>query len=82
MTVTAWIKSTSSPIDDAAIVSSIASPEDRSDSPFAGYQLDTTVDKGPRTIGFKITSECVGGTLWSDANAGRLLVSRRWCVRL
>jgi VanZ family protein len=50
MTVSAWIKSTSYPVDDAAIVSS--------HSGAAGYQLDTTVDRGPRTIGFKIANEC------------------------
>lgn len=52
MTITAWINSTSYPGDDAAIVSSF------DDS--AGYQLDTTVDRGPRTIGFKLNDECGG----------------------
>lgn len=51
MTVSAWIRSTSYPVDDAAIVSS-------HDSAGAGYQLDTTVDTGPRTVGFKIANEC------------------------
>ena len=51
MTVSAWIRSTSYPVDDAAIVSS-------HNSAVAGYQLDTTVDRGPRTIGFKIADEC------------------------
>jgi hypothetical protein len=55
MTITAWVKSTSYPIDDAAIVSSLLS---RGGTAFAGYQLDTTVDSGPRTIGFKIANEC------------------------
>jgi hypothetical protein len=50
MTVTAWIKPTSFPVDDAAIVSQF-------DSGF-GYQFDTTVDRGPRTIGFKLTNAC------------------------
>lgn len=54
-TITAWVKSTSYPIDDAAIVSSALSPDG---SAFAGYQLDTTTDSGPRTIGFKIANEC------------------------
>jgi hypothetical protein len=58
MTVAAWIKSTSYPVNDAAIVSSIRSPDDHPNGAFAGYQLDTTVDSGPRTIGFKITNEC------------------------
>jgi hypothetical protein len=51
MTVTAWINSTIYPADDAAIVSSL-------NDDIAGYQLDTTVDRGPRTIGFKIANEC------------------------
>ena len=51
MTITAWIRSTSFPVDDAAIVSQLAN---------SGYQLDTTVDKGPRTIGFKLTNACGG----------------------
>ena len=50
MTVSAWIRSTSYPVDDAAIVSS--------HNGTSGYQLDTTVDTGPRTIGFKIANEC------------------------
>lgn len=49
MTITAWISSTSYPFDDAPIVSSHDG---------VGYQLDTTVDKGPRTIGFKLGDEC------------------------
>ena len=51
MTITAWIRSTSFPVDDAAIVSQLGD---------SGYQLDTTVDKGPRTIGFKLTNACGG----------------------
>jgi hypothetical protein len=50
MTISAWINSSSYPIDDAAIVSQL-----RGDR---GYQLDTTVDRGPRTIGFKLTDAC------------------------
>ena len=52
MTITAWIRSTSFPIDDAAIVSQLTGN--------SGYQLDTTIDKGPRTIGFKLTNACGG----------------------
>ena len=48
MTIGAWINSTSFPIDDAAIVS----------TEHPGYQLDTTVDRGPRTIGFKLADPC------------------------
>jgi VanZ family protein len=49
MTISAWINSNSFPVDDAAIVSQL---RDR------GYQLDTTIDRGPRTIGFKLTDAC------------------------
>jgi hypothetical protein len=48
MTICAWMNSTSFPIDDAAIVSTLN----------PGYQLDTTVDTGPRTIGFKLVDPC------------------------
>lgn len=47
MTISAWINSTAYPVDDAAIVSQLR--VDR------GYQLDTTIDEGPRTIGFKLS---------------------------
>lgn len=47
MTISAWINLTSFPRDDAAIVSNTPS-----------YQLDTTVDTGPRTIGFKLDGPC------------------------
>src|SRR4051794_7219507 len=53
MTVSAWVNSAAYPADDAAIVSKRASGE-------LGYQLDTTVDRGPRTIGFKLTSSSGG----------------------
>jgi len=53
MTITAWINSSSFPYNDAAIVSQF-----REDPGFRGYQLDTTIDKGPRTIGFKLSSPC------------------------
>ena len=49
MTLSAWINSTSYPFDDAAIVSSASG---------VGFQLDTTIDRGPRTIGFKLTNSC------------------------
>ena len=49
MTISAWINSTAFPYDDAAIVSQLRG---------FGYQLDTTVDRGPRTIGFKLTNAC------------------------
>ena len=53
MTISAWINSSSFPVDDAAIVSK------RTGSEF-GFQLDTTVDKGTRTIGFKLTNSSGG----------------------
>ena len=53
MTISAWINSTSYPFDDAAIVSSY-----NSSSLVSGYELSTTVNRGRRTIGFKIAGEC------------------------
>ena len=50
MTISAWINSSAYPVDDAAIVSQLGT--DR------GYQLDTTIDEGPRTIGFKLSDTC------------------------
>src|SRR5262245_3535137 len=47
MTLSAWIKSSAFPVDDAAIVSDYSG---------LGYQLDTTIDEGPRTIGFKLAN--------------------------
>ena len=47
MTVAAWIHATSFPANDASIVS-------RKDLPGLGFQLDTTIDLGPRVIGFKL----------------------------
>jgi hypothetical protein len=46
-----WINSSTFPGDDAAIVSKRGS---------TGFQLDTTIDRGPRTIGFKLTSASGG----------------------
>jgi hypothetical protein len=50
LTIGAWIKSTSFPLDDAVIVSNRFKK--------IGFQLDTTIDEGPRTIGFKLTNPC------------------------
>jgi Concanavalin A-like lectin/glucanases superfamily/VanZ like family len=50
MTITAWINSSDYPEDDAAIVS-----QRRVDH---GYQLDTTIDEGPRTVGYKLSDSC------------------------
>ena len=54
MTISAWINAASFPFDDAAVVSSMASNET------SGFQLDTTVDTGPRRIGFKLVSSTGG----------------------
>ncbi len=50
MTISAWINSSSFPKDDAAIVSQFKNN--------LGYQLDTTVDKRLRGVGFKLTNSC------------------------
>jgi hypothetical protein len=47
MTLSAWIRPLAFPSDDAAIISSLTNHQ-------VGYQLDLTVDQGPRTVGFKI----------------------------
>jgi concanavalin A-like lectin/glucanase superfamily protein/VanZ like protein len=54
MTISAWIYSTSYPRDDAAIVSTLQD--------IFGFQLDTTIDTGPRTVGFKINDLCASTT--------------------
>jgi VanZ family protein len=48
VTVTAWINASDFPRDDAAIVS----------SQLPGFQLDTTIDVGPRVLAFKLTNVC------------------------
>jgi hypothetical protein len=53
MTISAWIQSSSYPKDDAAIVSQHHGGSDY----YEGFQLDTTIDRGPRTIGFKLSNE-------------------------
>jgi hypothetical protein len=69
MTISAWIKIAHSPLDDAAIVSTHNG---------AGYQLDTTVDQGPRTIGFKLGNAC--GGLMARYGATRLHAGRWYHV--
>src|SRR5262249_39590247 len=49
MTLNAWIKAGQFPSDDAAVVSKRGSADN-------GFQVDTTVDQGTRTIGFKLTN--------------------------
>ena len=56
MTASAWIYATAFPSDDAAVVS-------RRDSSERGFQLDTTVDTGRRTIGFKLTNSSGGNMI-------------------
>jgi hypothetical protein len=70
MTISAWINSTRFPYDDAAIVSQLDSG--------VGYQLDTTVDKGPRTIGFKLANAC--GNLMVRYGATPLAAGRWYYV--
>ena len=68
MTISAWIRPAAFPVDDAAVVSKRASGE-------LGFQLDATVDTGPRTIGFKLTNA-------SGANmfryGGTVLQANQW----
>ncbi len=66
MTIAAWISAASFPVDDAVIVSTLEHIEDVG----FGWQLDTTVDCGPRVIGFKLAGEC--GTLISRYGATAL----------
>jgi hypothetical protein len=49
MTITAWINSSSFPVDDAAIVS-------RRDGTWGGFQLDTNSDLGRRTISLGVAA--------------------------
>jgi VanZ family protein len=70
MTISAWINSTSFPVDDAAIVSHLNNN--------LGYQLDTTVDRGLRTIGFKLTDAC--GSLMARYGATPLVADRWYYV--
>jgi Concanavalin A-like lectin/glucanases superfamily/VanZ like family len=68
MTISAWINSSEFPPDDAAILSTFNRGE-------IGYQLDTTIDRGPRTIGFKLGNAC--GHLMARYGATPL-VAGRW----
>jgi hypothetical protein len=64
MTISAWINSTSFPRDDAAIISNCPN-----------YQLDTTLDTGLRTIGFKLSGP--GGNFMARYGATEL-VPHNW----
>jgi hypothetical protein len=65
MTISAWIRPTAFPRDDAAIVSKRTIGN-------LGYQIDTTVDTGPRTIGFKLTNAAGGKMFRYGATALQL----------
>jgi concanavalin A-like lectin/glucanase superfamily protein/VanZ like protein len=69
MTASAWIKATAFPADDAAIISNHNG---------LGYQLDATVDRGPRTIGFKLADAC--GELMARYGSTPLVVDRWYHV--
>ena len=56
MAVSAWIYAAAFPGDDAAVVSTRDSSE-------LGFQLDTTVDTGRRTIGFKLKNSSGGAMI-------------------
>lgn len=50
MTLSAWVRATRFPVDDAVIISTLTDDG-------IGYQLDLTIDQGPRTIGFKLADD-------------------------
>ena len=60
MTISAWINSAAFPGDDAAVVSKRGT---------GGFQLDTTIDTGPRVIGFKLTTGAGGSMFRYGATA-------------
>ena len=70
MTISAWIRSSTYPDDDAAVVSQLGTE--------SGFQLDTTIDEGPRTIGFKLTDAC--GKLMARYGATPLALGTRYHV--
>jgi hypothetical protein len=78
MTVSAWIKSASYPVDDAAIVSSLHISSGPSGSYSRGFQLDTTVDNGPRTVGFKLADIC--GNIMARYGATPLRLDTRYHI--
>jgi chitodextrinase len=68
MTISAWIRPAAFPVDDAAVVSKRAGGE-------LGFQLDATVDTGPRTIGFKLTNAS-GGNMFRYGSS--TLLANQW----
>ena len=69
MTISAWINSSAFPRDDAAIVSAFSG---------LGYQLDTTIDQGARTVGFKLAN--ASGRLMARDGKTRLHTGRWYHV--
>jgi glucose/arabinose dehydrogenase/PKD repeat protein len=63
LTISAWVNASTDPGNDTAIVSKRNT---------AGYQLDLTEDRGPRTIGFKLTSSS-GGDMIRYGSSGLAL---------
>jgi hypothetical protein len=79
LTISAWIKSASQPVDDAAIVSTLRHVGSHSDEGYGvGFQLDTTIDRGPRTVGFKLADVC--GKLLQRYGATPLQIGRWYHV--
>ena len=72
VTISAWIKAAAFADADAAIVSK------RTGSTNQGFELDTTVDTGPRAIGFKLTD--ASGALMSRIGATTLQVNQWYYV--
>jgi hypothetical protein len=59
LSVSAWINARRHPVDDAAVVSNVRHLGTRKGDLYAaGFQLDTTIDQGQRTIGFKMGDVC------------------------
>src|ERR1700690_1871362 len=71
MTVSAWIRPSSFPIDDGAIASSF----ENTPGATLGWQLDTTIDRGPGPIGFKVGDACTKLTARYGATR---LVANTW----
>ena len=66
MTLTAWIRTSSNPVDDASIVSKLGD---------TGWQLKTTADTGSRTLGIQISGP--GGDVVQRYGA-TVLVTGTW----
>lgn len=63
-TVAAWIFAIANPIDDAPIVSSLSKTD------ASGFQLDTTIDVGPRSVALKIVTATDDGGATTIARYG------------